>query len=85
MDLYNNMEFEMKGSFIPNISNSNKLKIIEVNEGSVIIQMNNSKRRGVFPKDSFQYWIKRNSLTHINDHEQKNILSFTKEENSTSI
>ncbi|OAS86756.1 MULTISPECIES: hypothetical protein [Metabacillus] len=71
MDLYNNMEFELKGSFIPNISNSNKLKILEVTEGSVVIQMNNSKRRGIFPLDSFQYWIKRNSLIHIGENEKK--------------
>ncbi|MGM0873265.1 MAG: hypothetical protein ACQEWV_00435 [Bacillota bacterium] len=71
MNLYNNMEFEMKGSFIPNISNSDTLRILEVTEGSVVIQMNNSKRRGVFPLDSFQYWIKRNSLIHINEHEKK--------------
>jgi hypothetical protein len=71
MDLYNNMEFELKGSFIPNISNSDKLKIVEITDGSVMIQMNNSKRRGVFPLDSFHYWIKRNSLIHINEHEKK--------------
>ena len=71
MDLYNNMEFELKGSFIPNISNSDKLKILEVTEGSVVIQMNNSKRRGIFPLDSFQYWIKRNSLIHIGENEKK--------------
>jgi hypothetical protein len=71
MDLYNNMEFELKGSFIPNISNSDKLKIVEISNGIVVIQMNNSKRRGVFPLDSFKYWIKRNSLIHINDQEKK--------------
>lgn len=71
MDLHNNMEFELKGSFIPNISNSDKLKILEVTEGSVVIQMNNSKRRGIFPLDSFQYWIKRNSLIHIGENEKK--------------
>ncbi|MDQ0223720.1 hypothetical protein [Metabacillus niabensis] len=70
MKLSNNMEFELRGSFIPNISNSNRLKIIEVNDNSIVIQMNNSKRRGVFPIDSFQYWIKRNSLIQI-DHEEK--------------
>lgn len=67
MLLANDMEFKLKGSFIPNISNSDKLKILEVTEGSVVIQMNNSKRRGVFPLDSFQYWIKRNSLIHIDE------------------
>lgn len=71
MLLTNDMEFKLKGTFIPNISNSDKLKILEVTEGSVVIQMNKSKRRGVFPLDSFQYWIKRNSLIHIDELEKK--------------
>jgi len=65
MDLHNNMEFELSGNFIPNISNSDRLKIIEISSDSVVIQMNNSKRRGIFPLDSFQYWIKRRSLIFI--------------------
>lgn len=71
MNLYNNMEFEMKSCFIPNISNSDKLKIVEVNDGSVSVQMHNSNCKGVFPLDSFQYWIKKNALIYINDHEEK--------------
>jgi hypothetical protein len=71
LDLYTNMEFEMKESFIPNLSSSSTLKILEVTDGSVVVQMHNSKCRGVFPVDSFQYWIKKSSLIHINDQEQK--------------
>ncbi|WP_338447788.1 hypothetical protein R4Z09_16205 [Niallia oryzisoli] len=71
MDLRNNMEFEMKSSFIPNFSNSDTLRIIEVTDDSVVIQMDNSGCRGVFPKDSFNYWIRKNSLIHISDHEEK--------------
>lgn len=71
MNLYNNMEFEMKSSFIPNISNSDTLKILEVTDGSVVIQMHNSNCRGVFPTESFQYWIKKGSLVFIQEHEQK--------------
>jgi hypothetical protein len=71
LDLYNNMQFEMKKSFIPNISNSNTLKILEVTNESVVVQMHNSNCRGVFPLDNFQYWIKKSSLIHINDQEQK--------------
>ncbi|MDQ0229431.1 hypothetical protein [Metabacillus malikii] len=70
MELRSNMEFELRGSFIPNISNSNRLKILEITDQSIVIQMNNSKRRGVFPLDSFEYWIKRNSLIQI-DHSEK--------------
>lgn len=71
MDLYSNMKFEIKSSFIPNLSNSDTLKILEVTPGSVVVQMQNSNSRGVFPLDNFQYWIKRNSLIYINDQEEK--------------
>lgn len=68
--LANNMEFELRGNFMPNISNSNRLKILEVSGTSVVIQMNNSKRRGVFPLESFHYWIKTNSLIYIENNEK---------------
>lgn len=71
MNLYNNMEFEIKSSFIPNLSNSDTLKIVEVTPGSVVVQMHNSNCRGVFPLDSFQYWIKKSSLIYINDQEER--------------
>jgi hypothetical protein len=71
MELYSNMEFEMKNSFIPNISKSDTLKILEVTKESVVIQMHNSNCRGVFPLDNFQYWIKRSSLIHIIENEEK--------------
>jgi hypothetical protein len=71
LDLYNNMEFEMKKSFIANISNAETLRIVEVNPGSIVVQMKESGCRGVFPVDSFQYWIKRNSLIYIEENQQK--------------
>ena len=71
MDLHHNMEFRLSGNFLPNISNSDRLKILEIFDESVVIQMNNSKRRGVFPKDSFEYWIKRKSLIAIQEEEKK--------------
>jgi hypothetical protein len=71
MELYNNMEFEMKSSFLPNISKSDTLRILEVTTGSVVVQMHNSNCRGVFPLDNFQYWIKRNSLIFVNENEEK--------------
>jgi hypothetical protein len=66
LNLHTNMEFEMKDSFIPNLSKSETLKIIEVTGQSVIVQMQNSNCRGVFPLDSFQYWIRRSSLVPVN-------------------
>ncbi|WNS73725.1 hypothetical protein RRV45_12430 [Bacillus sp. DTU_2020_1000418_1_SI_GHA_SEK_038] len=71
MNLYNNMEFEMKSCFIPNLAKSESLKIIEVNPGSIVVQMYNPDCRGVFPLDSFQYWIKKGSLIEKSDHQKK--------------
>ncbi|WP_147535535.1 hypothetical protein [Bacillus marasmi] len=73
LKLVNNMEFEITSSFIPNISNAAKLKIVELTPESVVVQMYNSNCRGVFPVDNFQYWVKRSSLIHIieQDHEQE--------------
>jgi len=63
------MEFEIKSNFMPNLNNSSKLKILEVSSISVVVQMQNSQSRGVFPLDSFQYWIRKNSLVHITEQE----------------
>lgn len=73
LKLVNDMEFEITSSFVPNISNAEKLKIIEVTPESVVVQMHNSNCRGVFPMDNFQYWVKRSSLIHIidEDYEQQ--------------
>ena len=65
------MEFEIKSCFTPNIHNSTKLKVLQVTSNSVIIQMFNPDSRGVFPLDSFQYWIKRGSLVPIHESEKK--------------
>ncbi len=62
---YINMEFTMKSSFSPNISKSEWLKVIDVTPSSVIIEMYNPSCKGVFPTESFQYWIKRGSLIPI--------------------
>ncbi|WP_242035160.1 hypothetical protein [Mesobacillus harenae] len=71
MDLSNNMEFEMKNGFLPNLSNSERLKILEVKEGIAVIQMDKSHSRGVFPTESLQYWIRRGALRLIDEHQQK--------------
>ncbi len=71
MELQRDMEFEVKSSFVPNISNADSLRIVEISNDSVIVQMNNSGCRGVFPVDNFQYWIKRSSLIYINESQEK--------------
>lgn len=67
MDYRNNMEFEIKNGFLPNMYNSDRLKVLEVSDSSVIIQMNNAMNRSVFPVDNFDYWIKRGLLVNINE------------------
>lgn len=67
MDYRNNMEFEIKSGFLPNMYNSDRLKVLEVSDSSVIIQMNNAMNRSVFPVDNFDYWIKRGLLVNINE------------------
>jgi hypothetical protein len=71
MEITVNMEFEIKSSFIPNISNSESLRVLEVTDASVVVQMDHSGSRGVFPLDHFQYWIRKNSLIPIDDHQEK--------------
>lgn len=71
MNLSINMEFEIKGNFMPNLHNSERLKILEVSSDSVVIQMQNSSSRGVFPLDNFQYWIRKNSLVYLSDQDAR--------------
>nr|WP_239094204.1 hypothetical protein [Bacillus sp. B15-48] len=65
------MEFEIKNGFMPNLSRSDSLKILEINPNSVVIQMNKSARRGIFPTENFQYWIKRGLLIKMDEQPQK--------------
>ena len=68
MEYQNNMEFEIRNGFLPNMYNSDKLKVLEVSNNSVIIKMNNSENRCVFPVDNFDYWIKRGLLVNVNEN-----------------
>lgn len=70
MEYHNNMEFEIKTGFLPNMYNSNRLKVLEVSGRSVIVKMNNSEYRGVFPVDNFDYWIKRGLLVNVNENKR---------------
>ncbi|WP_041966233.1 hypothetical protein [Mesobacillus selenatarsenatis] len=67
MDYQNNMEFEIRNGFLPNMYNSDRLKVLEVSSSSVIIKMSNTENRSVFPVDNFDYWIKRGLLVNVNE------------------
>ena len=71
MEITQDMEFEIKSSFIPNISNSESLRVLEVTDSSVVVQMDHSNSRGVFPLDHFHYWIRKNSLIPIDEQQEK--------------
>jgi hypothetical protein len=70
MEYHNNMEFEIKSGFLPNMYNSNRLKVLEVSGRSVIVKMNNTENRGVFPVDNFDYWIKKGLLVNLNENKR---------------
>ncbi|WP_026582354.1 hypothetical protein [Bacillus sp. J33] len=71
MNLDKDMQFEIKSCFAPNLSRSQTLKILEVTPNSVVIQMDRSSGRGVFPAENFHYWIKRGSLIKLNDYHRR--------------
>lgn len=67
MEYQNNMEFEIRNGFLPNMYNSDRLKVLEVSNSSVIIKMSNAENRSIFPVDNFDYWIKRGLLVNVNE------------------
>ena len=69
---YINKEYTMEKDFAPNINNSEKLKVIDATSSSIMIQMYNPDCKGVFPSESFQYWIKKGLLIPIEDIENAN-------------
>ncbi|WP_312886133.1 MULTISPECIES: hypothetical protein [Bacillaceae] len=71
LNLDKDMQFEIKSTFAPNLYRSETLRILEVTPNSVVIQMDRSNGRGVFPADNFHYWIKRGSLIKLNDHHKR--------------
>jgi hypothetical protein len=71
LELDKNMQFEIKSGFMPNLSMSDSLTILEVTQNSVVIQMNKSNGRGVFPSENLQYWIKKGLLVKMDDQHKK--------------
>ncbi|KKK37142.1 hypothetical protein WQ57_15570 [Mesobacillus campisalis] len=71
MKLHKDMQFKIKEGFMANLHSSDTLTILEVTPSSVVIQMNKSNGRGVFPYESFEYWVKRGLLAQMNDHHKR--------------
>jgi flagellar assembly factor FliW len=62
LELQEKMIFNITEKFIPNFSKSQTLRIVELNEKTVRIEMVDAKSRGAFPIDHFKGLIKNGSL-----------------------
>lgn len=62
MELKENMFFTITEKFIPNFSNAQTLRILQFNEKTVEIEMENARGRGAFPIEQFKGLIKNGSL-----------------------
>ncbi|MFC4322819.1 hypothetical protein [Litchfieldia salsa] len=62
MELKQNMEFELTKKFIPNFCNAKTLKVIDFNDSTVRIEMEDARSRGVFPRLQFLSLIRTGAL-----------------------
>lgn len=70
LELVNNMEFGITSKFIPNLCEAKTLRVVEINQSSVRIELE-SKQKGVFPISHFQYLIRHGALVlSKNDDEE---------------
>jgi len=64
MEIHENMEFKLTQKFIPNFCNASSLKIVNVNDTTVRIEMENARSRGVFPRMQFMSLIRNGALVY---------------------
>jgi hypothetical protein len=62
LELQENMIFNITEKFIPNFSKAQTLRIIQLNEKTVKIEMEGAKSRGAFPTDYFKGLVKNGAL-----------------------
>ncbi|MBD8068028.1 hypothetical protein [Bacillus sp. PS06] len=67
MELQQNMEFEVTKKFVPNFCNAKTLKVIDFNETTVRIEMEDARSKGVFPKLQFLSLIRTGALIKTNE------------------
>ncbi|WP_078546430.1 hypothetical protein [Litchfieldia alkalitelluris] len=67
MELTKNMEFKLTKKFIPNFCNAKTLKIVDFNDSTVRIEMEDARSWGVFPKLQFLSLIRTGALVSVND------------------
>jgi hypothetical protein len=62
LELQENMIFSITEKFIPNFSKAQTLRIIQLNERTVKIEMDQAKSRGAFPIEQFKGLVRDGSL-----------------------
>jgi hypothetical protein len=67
MELLQDMEFKVTQKFIPNFCNAKTLRILDIQETTVRIEMEDARSRGVFPKLQFLSLIKNGALVFIEE------------------
>lgn len=74
MDLKENMEFDITKKFVPNFCKAKTLKILNVNQSTVCIEMEEARSRGVFPLQQFHSLINTGALIYnenvLNDNHE---------------
>jgi hypothetical protein len=71
LELKEKMIFNITEKFIPNFSKSQTLRIVELNEKTVRIEMGDSKARGAFPLDHFKGLVKNGAIILETEREIK--------------
>ncbi|MBM6619396.1 hypothetical protein [Bacillus suaedaesalsae] len=84
MELKENMFFTITEKFIPNFSKAQTLRILQFNEKTVEIEMENARSRGAFPIDQFLGLIKNGSLILTKETSLRTELAEIESENPAS-
>jgi hypothetical protein len=62
LELQENMIFSITEKFIPNFSKAQTLRILDLNDRTVKIEMDQARSRGAFPIDQFRGLVRDGSL-----------------------
>jgi hypothetical protein len=62
LELQENMIFSITEKFIPNFSKAQTLRILDINDRTVKIEMGQARSRGAFPIDQFRGLVRNGSL-----------------------
>ena len=71
VEVHRDMQFEISEDFMANLSGSKRMTVLEVNEQSLVVQMDQSTKRSVFPQDCVRHWLKRELLLPVREEPKK--------------